>query len=98
VAVTYAPGKTIEYYVRAAGGPTVRADLKRAYVTQPNGKVEARQSHFLLPDAIPTPQPGSTIIVPLRDPLEKPVDYIASISTLSQVIIGLVTFVLALRH
>jgi len=98
VSVTYAPGKTIEYYVRAAGGPTVRADVKRAYVTQPNGKVEARQSHFLLPDGIPTPQPGSTIIVPNRDPLEKPVDYIASIGTLSQVLVGLVGLVLAVRH
>ena len=31
----------------------MRADAKRAYVTQPNGKVEARESRFLLPDGIP---------------------------------------------
>jgi len=98
VAVTYAPGKTIEYYVRAAGGPTVRADVKRSYVTQPNGKVESRQARFLLPDGVPTPQPGSTVIVPNRDPLEKPVDYVASISTLSQVLVGLVGLVLAIRR
>jgi polysaccharide export outer membrane protein len=98
VAVTYAPGKTIEYYIRAAGGPTVRADPKRAYVTQPNGKVDSRQAHFLLPDGVPTPQPGSTVFVPIRDPLEKPVDYVASISTLTQVLVGLVGLVLAIRR
>src|SRR5205085_7466571 len=37
VAVTYAPGRNIGYYIRAAGGPGRGADLKRAYVTQPNG-------------------------------------------------------------
>jgi polysaccharide export outer membrane protein len=98
LSVTYTPGKTIEYYVRAAGGPTVRADVTRAYVTQPNGKVESRQAHFLLPDGIPTPQPGSTVIVPNRDPLDRPIDYLASISTLSQVLVGLVGLVLAIRH
>jgi len=98
VAVTYAPGKTIEYYIRAAGGPTVRADIKRAYVTQPNGKLEARQPHFLLPDGIPTPQPGSIVVVPNRDPLDRPTDFLASIGTMSQVIAGLVTLIIALRQ
>jgi protein involved in polysaccharide export with SLBB domain len=98
VSVTYQPGKTIEYYIRAAGGPTVRADPKRAYVTQPNGKVESRQPHFLMPDGVPTPQPGSVVVVPARDPLDKPVDLVASISTLSQVLVGLVGLVLAIRH
>jgi hypothetical protein len=60
--------------------------------------VEARQSHFLLPDGIPAPQPGSTVIVPNRDPLEKPIDYLASIGTISQVLIGLVTVIIAIRR
>jgi len=98
VSVTYAPGKSIEYYIRAAGGPTVRADVKRAYVTQPNGKLEARQAHFLLPDGVPTPQPGSTVIVPTRDPLDKPIDLLASLGTITQVIAGLATLIIALRH
>jgi polysaccharide export outer membrane protein len=98
VSVTYAPGKTIEYYIRAAGGPTVRADVKRAYVTQPNGKVEAREKHFLLPDGIPTPDPGSTVIVPNRDPLDKPLDLFASLGTITQVIAGLATLIIALRR
>src|SRR6185436_4576146 len=27
VSVTYSPGKSIEYYIRAAGGPSLKADL-----------------------------------------------------------------------
>jgi len=98
IAVTFAPGKSIEYYIRAAGGPTVHADVKRAYVTQPNGKLESRQSHFLLPDGIPQPQPGSTVVVPNRDPLDRPVDYLASIGTITQILTGLVALIIAVRH
>jgi protein involved in polysaccharide export with SLBB domain len=98
VAVTYAPGKTIEYYVRAAGGPTVRADVQRAYVTQPNGKLEARQSRFLLPDGVPKPQPGSTVVVPNRDPLDKGVDLLTSFGTITQILTGLVAVIIAVRH
>jgi polysaccharide export outer membrane protein len=98
VAVTHAPGKTIEYYIRAAGGPTVRADVKRAYVTQPNGKLEARQGRFLLPDGIPEPQPGSTVFVPSRDPLDKPLDLLTSIGSITQIITGLVAVLIAVRR
>jgi hypothetical protein len=98
VSVTYAPGRDIEYYVRAAGGPTTRADVNRAYVTQPNGKVEARQNRFLLPDGVPKPQPGSTVVVPTHDPLEKQVDFLTSIGTISQVLTGLITLIIAVRH
>jgi protein involved in polysaccharide export with SLBB domain len=98
LSVTYASGKTIEYYIRAAGGPTVRADVKRAYVTQPNGKVESRQAHFLLPDGIPAPQPGSTVVVPNRDPLDKPIDIFTSLGTMTQVIAGLATLIIAIRR
>jgi hypothetical protein len=98
VSVTYAPGKSIEYYIRAAGGPTVRADVKRAFVTQPNGKLEARQLRFLLPDGIPTPQPGSTVVVPNRDPLEKPADVLNGFATIAQIMAGLATLVIAVRR
>ena len=98
VTVTFAPGNTIEYYIRAAGGPTVRADVKRAYVMQPNGKLEARQSRFLLPDGVPKPQPGSTVVVPNRDPLDKPVDLLASFGTITQILTGLVAVIIAVRH
>lgn len=95
VSVTYSPGKSLEYYIRAAGGPSTKADVKRSYVTQPNGKVEARQSRFLLPDGLPKPLPGSTVYVPQRDPTEQKTDWVAGIGTIASVLTGLATVILA---
>jgi polysaccharide biosynthesis/export protein len=98
VAVTWAPGKNIQYYIRAAGGPSRKADVGRAYVTQPNGKVDSRQARFLLPDGIPKPQAGSTVFVPDRDPLDRPTDLLASAGVIAQVLAGLATLLIAARH
>jgi protein involved in polysaccharide export with SLBB domain len=98
VSVTWSPGKTIEYYIRAAGGPSQKADAKRAYVTQPNGKVEARAAHWLLPDGIPQPKAGSTVFVPERDPADKPLDFITSAGSIAQILATVVTLVIALRR
>ena len=57
VAVTYVPGRSLEYYVRAAGGITRKGDLRYAYVTQPNGKVEATSGKFIFKND-PRPRPG----------------------------------------
>jgi polysaccharide export outer membrane protein len=98
VSVTYAPGKSIEYYIRAAGGPSLKADLDRAYVTQPNGKVETRQARFLLPDGIPTPKPGSTVFVPEHDATYRPPDLLANVGAIAQIGATLLTLVIALRR
>jgi protein involved in polysaccharide export with SLBB domain len=98
VAVTWSPGKTLEYYIRAAGGPSRRADLSRAYVTQPNGKVEARQRHFLLPDGIPQPRAGSTVFVPERDPADKPLDFISSAGAIASILTSILALAVALRQ
>jgi polysaccharide export outer membrane protein len=98
VSVTYAPGKSIEYYIRAAGGPSLKADLDRAYVTQPNGKVETRQAHFLLPDGIPRPKPGSTVFVPEHDATYRPPDLLANVGAIAQIGATLLTLVIALRR
>jgi polysaccharide biosynthesis/export protein len=97
VAVTYSPGKSISYYIRAAGGQSRLADVKRAYVTQPNGKVEARVSRFLLPDGVPEPKAGSTVFVPMRDPTERSFDFLTSAGSIAQILATLVTLVIALR-
>jgi protein involved in polysaccharide export with SLBB domain len=97
VAVTYSPGKSIHYYIRAAGGPSRLADVKRAYVTQPNGKVEARVSRFVLPDGVPEPRAGSTVFVPMRDPSEKAFDILTSAGSIAQILASLLTLVVALR-
>jgi polysaccharide export outer membrane protein len=98
VSVTWSPGKSIEYYIRAAGGPSRKADVDRAYVTQPNGKVEARQARFLLPDGLPNPNAGSTVFVPERDPNEKPADLLTSVGTIAQIMAGLATLIIAVRR
>jgi len=98
VSVTYAPGRTLDYYIRAAGGPSRKADVGRAYVTQPNGKVESRTTHFLLPDYTPRPQAGSMVFVPERDPSEKPFDIVTGLGTIAQVIATLLTLAVVIRR
>jgi polysaccharide biosynthesis/export protein len=68
VAVTYSPGRDLDYYIRAAGGPTQKGDATRAYVTQPNGKLESKEKRRFLPDGVPVPRPGSKVVVPEREP------------------------------
>ncbi len=98
LAVTYVPGKDLDYYIRAAGGPGRSADLRRAYVTQPNGKVEARNNCFFAPSSTPKPNAGSTITVPQRDPLEKPFDFLASVGAIASLLTTIVTVVIAVRR
>jgi len=98
LAVTYKPGATIDYYIRAAGGGSRKADLDRAYVTQPNGKVESRSPRFLLPDGTPKPFAGSTVFVPERDPADRPFDLLSSAGSIAQIAATLVTLVIALRR
>ena len=98
VSVTYSPGKTLDYYIRAAGGPSRKADLRRAYVTQPNGKVEAHENNFLLPDGIPKPRAGSTVFVPERDPNEKPFDILQSAGAIASILATALTLIVALRR
>jgi protein involved in polysaccharide export with SLBB domain len=97
VAVTYVPGKDLEYYVRAAGGVTRLGDLRYAYVTQPNGKVEATSGKFIF-KSNPHPRPGSSVFVPERDKNERGVDFIATIGTIASVAGSLITLVIALRR
>jgi protein involved in polysaccharide export with SLBB domain len=65
-AVPYVPGANIDYYVRAAGGPSVRGLADRAYVTQGNGKVESIRRRRVLADDVPEPMPGARVVVPER--------------------------------
>jgi len=97
VAVTYVPGRDLNYYIRAAGGPSRKADIGRAYVTQPNGKVDARSGRFLIPDYIPKPKPGSVVFVPDKDPADKGIDPLALFGALSGALSSLVAIAVALR-
>jgi protein involved in polysaccharide export with SLBB domain len=64
VAVTWVPGRNIEYYIGAAGGYARNAERGRAYVVQPNGKVESVGRRALVPDKLPRPQAGARLFVP----------------------------------
>jgi protein involved in polysaccharide export with SLBB domain len=96
VAVTYIPGASLDYYVRAAGGITRKGDLRYAYVTQPNGKVEATGGKFIF-RSNPKPRPGSTVFVPEKDASERRVDYLATLGTIAQLAASFVAIAIALK-
>ena len=97
VAVTYVPGRSLEYYVNAAGGITRKGDIRYAYVTQPNGKVEATSGKFIFKND-PHPRPGSTVYVPEKDPNERHVDPLVTIGSLAQVVGSLLAIAIALKR
>lgn len=97
VAVAYVAGADIDYYVRAAGGGTIKADVHLAYVTQPNGKVESRKPHTLWFDSKPKPQPGSTVTVPAKDPTAHR-DWLAIATAATSVLGSLVAVAAVLRR
>lgn len=92
--VTYVPGKSMEYYVSAAGGYTRDADRGRAYVTQPNGKVESVNKHWsFLPDGKPDPLAGGSVYVPKRDPTDRK-DWLAITGSVAQILASVATTVI----
>jgi protein involved in polysaccharide export with SLBB domain len=97
VAVTYVPGRSLEYYVQAAGGITRKGDIRYAYVTQPNGKVEATSGKFIFRND-PRPRPGSTVFVPERDASERRIDYLATLGTIAQLAASFVAIAIALKR
>ena len=97
VAVAHVPGRDIDYYIGAAGGPTRRGNARHAYVTQPNGKVESRQGRgALLPASTPRPQPGSQVFVPERDPADRR-DYLAIAGSVAQILGSIVAILAVVR-
>jgi len=84
-------GASISYYLRAAGGVSTSGDVSRSYVIQPNGKIEARRSFFFF-SIDPTPRPGATVIIPVRDTTNSSAAaLLGTISTISSVVAGLLT-------
>ena len=98
IAVAYEPGKKLDYYVRAAGGGTARADLSRAYVTQPSGKVESVMRRRMAPDDVPVPGAGSMVYVPQEDPSAKGAGFAAIAGSTAQVLGALVAILAISRR
>jgi protein involved in polysaccharide export with SLBB domain len=97
MAVAWVRGADIDYYIRSAGGGTIKADENRAYVTQPNGKVETRHRSALLYTSVPKPQPGSVVEVPQKDPNRRR-DWIAVAQTSMSLLASLVTIAVLIRQ
>jgi polysaccharide export outer membrane protein len=93
-AVPYSPGKSLDWYVDAAGGYTQLSDNKHAYVTQPNGKRQGVKRRLVLRDDVPYPKAGAVVFVPVRRVQEQPSNVTAVIGTVAQVLTGLITLII----
>ncbi len=90
VAVAHVQGRSVDFYIAAAGGFDRVADRGRTYVVQPNGKVESVKRRFLLPDSKPKPLAGAVVFVPQRDPTDRK-DYVAIFGSVAQILASVVT-------
>ena len=97
VGVAYVAGANIDYYIRAAGGENAQGDAGHAYVTQGNGKVESQHRHWLLWRSRPDPLPGSTVVVPTRDPNNRR-DWVAVATVATSILGPLVTIFAILKR
>jgi protein involved in polysaccharide export with SLBB domain len=96
-AVAYDPGKSLDWYVNAAGGYTQSADSKHPYVTQPNGKREGVKRKAIFSDAVPKPESGAVVFVPTKTVQEPPSNTVGVIATLAQVLTAVATLVIVAR-
>ena len=94
--VALSPGKGLEHYIRAGGGGSRVAETGRAYVLQPNGKIESR--HRILGIRVdPTPRAGATVIVPVKDTTEAKGTALQTFSIVTQMIAMLMTAIAVAR-
>jgi protein involved in polysaccharide export with SLBB domain len=97
-AVAYEPGRSLDWYVRAAGGFADTGDRDHAYVVQPNGEKETVQRRFLLADGQPRPRPGATVIVPERRVPRAPSSLPTILGIAAQLLAGLATLIVVVRQ
>ena len=95
--VAYVPGADLNYYVRAAGGPSRIAEMNRSYVTQPDGSVESVVERALRPDVIPVPRPGSLVVVTEKDLTDK-TDTLARFGVIAQLLGSLIALIAIVRR
>ncbi len=92
-----ASGQSLGAYVRAAGGPTPRGKASRAYVVQPNGKIESRRRFFWLVTVDPTPRPGATVVVPAEGEQQRGT-VMQTLTVITQTLTALATVVVLSRR
>ena len=96
LAVAYVPGENIDFYIRSAGGPNTKADPSRAYVTQPNGKVESVITHKFWPDSRPAPEAGGVVFVPQKE--GDSLNFLAQAGTMASVLTALASLLVVLTQ
>jgi protein involved in polysaccharide export with SLBB domain len=97
-AVPYTEGKSLDWYVDAAGGYTQLSDKGHAYLTQPDGKREAVRRKIVLADRVPKPKPGAVIYVPTKRIQEQPPNTVGIITAFASVLTALVTVILVAKQ
>ncbi len=91
-------GKRMGYYIRAAGGGSLNGNERRAYVIQPNGKIETRQRVLWVISLNPKPREGATVVVPVEEDNAQNVQRVAStVQIIAQTLASLATLVVLLR-
>jgi protein involved in polysaccharide export with SLBB domain len=79
-----ANGRGLSSYIASAGGGTPSGNARRAYVIQPNGKIESRGHLLWLIRLDPTPKPGATVVVPARGERTAGASVIQTLSVVAQ--------------
>jgi polysaccharide biosynthesis/export protein len=96
--VAYTSGKSLDWYVNAAGGYTATGDRKRAYVTQANGKREGVKRRAIFADDVPKPESGAMVFVPVKVVQEQPSNAPSYLGSLAQILGVLVTIIVVARN
>lgn len=96
-AVTVEDGRGIGYYVRAAGGAAATGDPNRAYVIQPNGKIESVRRVLWVFRAQPEPRAGATVVVPVKPVEDNRAERTATLAIIAQTLASLAAVVALLR-
>jgi len=96
-ALAYEGSRSLGHYVRAAGGITDAARVRRAYVIQPNGRIESRRHVLWVVPVDPRPRPGATVVVPSRDEARERGSVLQSVSIVTQLVASLAAIVALTR-
>ncbi len=91
-------GRRIGYYLSAAGGSSASGNERRAYVIQPNGKIESRRRLVWVIALDPKPREGATVVVPASQDNGEGVQRIANtVQIIAQMLASVATLVVLLR-
>ena len=96
VTVLYREGQDFDYYIAAAGGFRSDADQGRTAVRYASGLAKTR-SKFLFWSSYPTPDAGSVISVPAKDPADR-IDKVALTTSLVAILGSIATTVVVLTR